>query len=361
MFRLGYAFKNARSSARFDLRRILCCSGKRSLDVILNLSPSGRSLTTFFGSNNKQLEIDDPGNYEIILPPEPPVWGVKHIPVRGVPDHISRPAYAIPGKIVEDSDPYHGEPYAGDGRIKLSSEEERKLRRANSLAKRTLDKASELIRIGISTNEIDAALHEFIIANDAYPSPLRYAGFPKSCCASINNIVVHGIPDDRKLQDGDIVNMDVTVFLDGFHGDTSRTFLVGDVDLTGRQLVQASEEALELGIRQCRPGAPLKSIGATIHSYAKSRNLSISEQFTGHGIGKVFHRPPWILHHHNDEPGIMLPGHCFTIEPALIVGPDPRAWIFPDGWTASTMNGSRSAQAEHTVLITETGVDVLTR
>ncbi|EJD01707.1 methionyl aminopeptidase [Fomitiporia mediterranea MF3/22] len=306
-------------------------------------------------------EIDDHGDYEIILPPDPPVWGVRHIPIRHVSPHILRPSYAQEGKIVDESDRYHGDPYDGDGRIELGSKDEEQLRRASLLAKRTLVKASELVNVGVSTDEIDAALHDFITSNGAYPSPLKYAGFPKSCCTSVNNVAVHGIPDVRRLIDGDIVNIDITVYLDGFHGDTSQTFLVGEVDKIGRDLVAASTEALELGIRECRPGAPFRTIGAAIHSYAKSLNLSVSEQFTGHGIGKVFHRPPWILHHRNDEPGVMLPGHCFTIEPILIIGSDPRAWVFPDGWTASTMKGSRSTQAEHTVLITETGVDVLTR
>ncbi|KAI5121187.1 hypothetical protein M0805_005988 [Coniferiporia weirii] len=321
-----------------------------------------RHLVTF-PSPDDPGEIDDYGNYEIILPAEPPVWGVSHIAVRDVPEHIERPPYALSGRAPSDpdSDRYHGDPYHGDGRIELGSESERRLRRAGALAKRVLKKAGELAKVGVTTNEIDATLHDFIIGNGAYPSPLRYAGFPKSCCTSVNNVVVHGIPDDRKLADGDIVNIDITVFLEGFHGDTSQTFLIGDVDPIGRELVQAASEALDIGIRACGPGVPFKAVGAAIHSFAKSRNLSISEQFTGHGIGTVFHRPPWVLHHRNDEPGTMLPGHCFTIEPALIIGRDPRAWIFPDGWTASTMDGCRSAQAEHMVLVTEAGVDVITR
>jgi len=176
----------------------------------------------------------------------------------------------------------------------------------------------------------------------------------------VNNIVVHGIPDDRPLEDGDIVNVDVTVFSKGFHGDTSRTFLVGSVDPPGRALVHATEEALQAAINICRPGRPFKDIGAVIENVAASRGFSVSSQFTGHGIGKVFHRPPWIVHTRNDEPGIMQPGHCFTIEPCLVQGEDPRAWIFPDGWTASTLNGARSAQAEHMILITNSGANILT-
>ncbi|THH06622.1 hypothetical protein EW145_g3955 [Phellinidium pouzarii] len=235
--------------------------------------------------------------YEIILPPDPPAWGVSHIALRDVPEQIQRPPYAMPGLVISDTDRHFGDPYEGDGRIKLGSDSERRLRRVSALAKRALKKVEDMVKVGVTTNEIDAVLHDFIIENNAYPSPLRYAGFPRSCCTSVNNVVVHGIPDDRELADGDIVNVDITVFSEGFHGDTSKTFLVGNVDHLGRELVQSASEALEIGIRACGPGVPFKAIGAAIYSYTKSRNLSISEQFAGHGIGAVFHRPPWILHH----------------------------------------------------------------
>jgi len=176
----------------------------------------------------------------------------------------------------------------------------------------------------------------------------------------VNNVLVHGIPDDRPLEDGDILNIDVTVYLNGYHGDTSRTFLVGDVDEEGRDLIGVTSEALEAGIAVCGPGKPFKAIGKAIHDFADKRGYSVSSQFTGHGIGEVFHRAPWILHHRNEEPGIMLPGHCFTIEPCLIQGSNPRGWIFPDGWTASTENCARSAQKEHMVLITEHAAEVIT-
>jgi len=173
------------------------------------------------------------------------------------------------------------------------------------------------------------------------------------------NLLVFNL--SRPLENGDIVNIDITVFLDGYHGDTSKTFLVGDVDDQGRDLVNTSLDAVESGIRACGPGRPFKGIGKAIYELALSRGFSVSPQFSGHGIGKVFHRPPWILHDLNEEPGVMLPGHCFTIEPCIIQGSDARGWLFPDGWTTSTENCARSAQEEHMVLITETGVDVLTR
>ncbi|KAG5720470.1 hypothetical protein E4T56_gene4748, partial [Termitomyces sp. T112] len=168
------------------------------------------------------------------------------------------------------------------------------------------------------------------------------------------------LSSSRPLHDGDIINIDVTIYLNGYHGDTSQTFLVGNVDEQGRELVRLTNDALRAGIDACGPGRPFRNIGKAIHELTRNNNYSISTQFTGHGIGTVFHRPPWILHHLNDEPGVMLPGDCFTIEPSLIQGSNPRGWIFPDGWTASTENCARSAQAEHMVLITEHGAEVLT-
>ncbi|KAI0068523.1 Creatinase/aminopeptidase [Artomyces pyxidatus] len=357
------------------------------------LSSSSKSPPQLFFDEASQTY--DFGDYSVILPPDPPVFGVSHIEQRNVPSRISRPPYARNGLSSGSG------PSVGDGRIQLGSVAEERLRRSAKLAKRVLTYAGCLVKDGVTTNDIDLAVHDYIIGESAYPSPLRYSGFPKSCCTSVNNIIVHGIPDEfvqshshepmilshcsRPLQNGDIVNIDVTVYLDGYHGDTSRTFLVGDVDDLGQDLVDATSDALDAGIAACGPGRPFKSIGQAVHKLAAKRGYSVSSEFSGHGIGKVFHRSPWILHHRNDEPGIMLPGHCFTIEPSLIQGPDPHCWIWPDGWTASTevrtpcpisstslirhrapvpaplvKNGARSAQKEHMVLITEHGVDVLT-
>lgn len=167
-------------------------------------------------------------------------------------------------------------------------------------------------KVGATTKVIDAAIHDFIVANSAYPSPLRYQGFPRSCCTSINNIIAHGIPDDRPLHDGDIINIDITVYLNGYHGDTSKTFLVGDVDGRGRELVQVTDEALKRAIAVCGPNRPFKAIGKAIYDSLAQRNYSISEQFTGHGINKVFHCAPWILHHCTSslafEPTLLLIG-----------------------------------------------------
>lgn len=214
--------------------------------------------------------------------------------------------------------------------------------------------------MGVTTNAIDEAVHEFILAHGAYPSPLLYQGYPKACCTSVNNVIVHGIPDDNPLEDGDLINIDVTVYKDGYHGDTSQTFLVGNVDEQGHELVDVTNRCLHAGIAACGPGNLFRNIGKAIHVTIKNRNFSVSPQFSGHGIGPVFHSAPWIPHHRNDEPGIMEPGHCFTVEPAIIQGSNPRGWIFPDGWTASTENCARAAQAEHMVLITPSGAEVLT-
>ncbi|KAI0268082.1 methionyl aminopeptidase [Gloeopeniophorella convolvens] len=302
-----------------------------------------------------RLEAASFGDYSIILPPEPFVFGVSHIAQRPVPSHIQRPPYVA----TSSASPPSGT--LGDGRIQLGSANEQCLRRAAKFAREVLKYAGTLVKVGVTTDTLDAAVHEYIVAHSAYPSPLRYAGFPRACCTSVNNVVVHGIPDDRPLENGDIVNIDITVYLDGYHGDTSSTFLVGNVDDTGKDLVAVTNEALDIGIAECGPGRPFKSIGKAIHDFADKRGYSISSDFTGHGIGQVFHRSPWILHHRNDEPGVMLPGHCFTIEPCLIQGSNPRSWIFPDGWTASTENCARSAQKEHMILITEHGADVITR
>ncbi|KAI0329634.1 methionine aminopeptidase [Cubamyces sp. BRFM 1775] len=306
------------------------------------------------------------GYYDVLLPSEPFVWGTAHILPRPVPPHIRRPPYVpeLQGPEAEaEADGRMAEEGIDATRRKLirDPEDVEKLRRAARLASDVLEFAGSLLQVGRTTDAIDAAVHELVLACGAYPSPLLYKGFPKSCCTSVNNVITHGIPDDRPLQDGDIVNIDITVYLDGFHGDTSRTFLVGDVDDKGRELVQLTDSALEAGIAACGPGRPFKGIGRAIHELLRGKDYCVSPQFSGHGIGREFHRQPWIFHHLNDEPGEMQPGDCFTIEPAIIQGTDPHGWTFPDGWAVSTENCARAAQAEHMVYITEQGAEVLTR
>ncbi|KAF8222446.1 methionine aminopeptidase [Tricholoma matsutake] len=312
-----------------------------------------------FSTHRQQFAGDDFGfgDYSVILPAEPYVFGVSHIIPRNVPPNIARPYYAIAGSS-NDADKFPTD--KDDGKIVLGGEAELRLREAAKLAKKVREHAGKLVHVGITTNTIDASIHDFILSHSAYPSPLHYSQYPRSCCTSVNNIIAHGIPDDRPLENGDIVNIDITIFLNGYHGDTSQTFLVGDVDHQGIELVKKTRQALQVGIQACGPGRRFKGIGKAIHDLIRHHPFSVSSQFTGHGIGTVFHKPPWILHHVNDEPGVMVPGDCFTIEPCLVQGSNPRGWIFPDGWTASTENCARSAQAEHMVLITEDGAEVLT-
>ncbi|KAG7398298.1 Methionine aminopeptidase 1D, chloroplastic/mitochondrial [Phytophthora boehmeriae] len=242
----------------------------------------------------------------------------------------------------------------------LDAEQQQRLRAACALAKEIRDFAKPLCTVGATTEDVDRIVHEEIIRRGAYPSPLNYGGFTKSLCSSVNEIVVHGIPDSRPLEDGDIVNIDISVFLDGFHGDTSQTYLVGQVDEAGRRLVDITNQALEGAIGNCcKPLNRFATIGDYVQTLADKEALGVVREYTGHGIGKEFHCLPFILHNRNEEPGKMLPGMAFTVEPALTEG-SPKIIHWDDGWTVATADGGRSAQAEHTVLITEDGVDILT-
>ncbi|KAM0926969.1 hypothetical protein ACQ4PT_003112 [Festuca glaucescens] len=213
---------------------------------------------------------------------------------------------------------------------------------------------------GITTDEIDKAVHKMIIDNGAYPSPLGYCGFPKSVCTSVNECICHGIPDSCPLEDGDIINIDVTVYLNGYHGDTSATFLCGDVDDEAKKLVQVTKESLDKAISICAPGVEINRIGRTIQDHADKFKYGVVQQFVGHGVGKVFHAEPAVLHYRNNERGRMMLNQTFTIEPMLTIG-STNATIWSDDWTAVTEDGSLSAQFEHTLLITEDGVEILTQ
>ncbi|XP_072953659.1 methionine aminopeptidase 1D, chloroplastic/mitochondrial [Typha angustifolia] len=234
------------------------------------------------------------------------------------------------------------------------------MRASGRLAAQVLEYAGTLVKPGTKTDEIDKAVHEMIINNGAYPSPLGYGGFPKSVCTSVNECICHGIPDSRALEDGDIINIDVTVYLDGYHGDTSATFFCGNVDDEANKLVQVTRECLYNAISICAPGVEFNRIGKTIHNYADKFRFGVVRQFVGHGVGRVFHADPVILHYRNNERGRMLLGQTFTIEPMLTMGStNPVIWA--DDWTAVTEDGSLSAQFEHTILITENGAEILTQ
>ncbi|KAG2179409.1 hypothetical protein INT44_006255 [Umbelopsis vinacea] len=259
---------------------------------------------------------------------------------REVPLEIERPPYAE-----------SGEPTEWEGHIPILDQIGiEKMTRAGDLARRVLDMGGRLCQPGITTDSIDKILHATIVSEGAYPSPLNYMGFPKSVCTSINNVIAHGIPNLRQLKSGDIINIDVTVYLDGYHGDTSATFLVGDVDEPGRALVGCTKEALDLAIAACGPGVPFNEIGRVISvssDCAAKQSFSISEELSGHGIGQNFHCLPLIYHHANDEEGVMETGMAFTIEPILCQG-SAVGIQWPDKWTITTADGGRSAQFEHT-------------
>ncbi|XP_020256746.1 methionine aminopeptidase 1B, chloroplastic [Asparagus officinalis] len=267
-----------------------------------------------------------------------------------VPDHILKPPYVGSNLLPELSKEHQIHDDEGIARMRAAGE----------LAARVLEFAGTMVRPSITTNEIDKAVHNMIIDAGAYPSPLGYGGFPKSVCTSVNECMCHGIPDTRQLQDGDIINIDVTVYLNGYHGDTSKTFLCGNVNENAKRLVKVTEECLERAISVCKDGASFKKIGKRISEHAERFGFGVVERFVGHGVGTVFHSEPIVMHNRNDGPGRMVEGQTFTIEPILTLG-TIECVTWDDGWTTLTADGSLAAQCEHTLLITRTGADILTK
>jgi methionyl aminopeptidase len=234
------------------------------------------------------------------------------------------------------------------------------MRQAGRLAAETLDFVTPHVQPGVATGELDRLCHDFIVSHGAIPAPLNYRGFPKSICTSINHVVCHGIPGDKRLQDGDIVNLDITVIVDGWHGDTSRMFSVGKVGVKAQKLIDVTYEAMMRGIEVVKPGATLGDIGHAIQSYAESHRFSVVRDFCGHGIGKVFHDTPSILHFGRAGEGPQLrEGMFFTVEPMINAG-RPEVKVLDDGWTAVTRDRSLSAQFEHTVAVTADGYEIFT-
>ncbi len=271
-------------------------------------------------------------------------------PMRAVPPTIGRPPYADTGEVRRWAEP----------RVKSPDIVER-MRHAGAMAAEVLRLAGEMVRPGVATDEIDAYVHQLCIERNAYPSPLNYSGYPKSVCTSVNEVICHGIPDSRQLRDGDIVNLDVTCYVGGVHGDTNATFFVGEVDDESRNLVRVAEEAMWRGIEAVVPGRPLSDIGKAIEAAAKPHRYGVVRAFIGHGIGEQFHTDIQVLHYYDQRASmIMRPGMTFTIEPMINVGTWQHKMAFDDGWTAVTADGKRSAQFEHTCLVTDDGVDVLT-
>ncbi len=271
-------------------------------------------------------------------------------PMRLVPQRIVRPEYvgkAAPAKFT--------------GSDVKTAEQVAKIRAAGKIAAQAIQLVGEHCKPGVTTDELDRIGHEFVISQGAYPSTLGYRGYPKSLCSSLNEVICHGIPDDTVLQDGDIINIDITAFKDGFHGDSNVTFLVGDVDPEVKLLVERTHEAMMRGINAALPGRSINIIGRAIETYAKRFNYGVVRDFTGHGVGEAFHSGLVIPHydsapHYNEEIQV---GMVFTIEPMLTLG--THEWdMWSDDWTVVTKDHSITAQFEHTIVITEDGPEILT-
>ena len=234
------------------------------------------------------------------------------------------------------------------------------MRKAGKLAAETLDFITPYVKVGVTTQELDRLCHKFIVDHGAIPAPLGYRGFPKSICTSINHVVCHGIPGDRKLMDGDIVNIDVTVIVDGWHGDTSRMFCVGKVGVRAKKLIEVTYEAMMRGIEVVRPGATLGDIGHAIQSFVEKQGFSVVRDFCGHGLGKIFHCAPNVVHYGKPGQGLALKeGMFFTIEPMINAG-RYEVKILSDDWTAVTRDKSLSAQFEHSLGVTSNGYEIFT-
>ncbi|HEX5048627.1 MAG TPA: type I methionyl aminopeptidase [Gammaproteobacteria bacterium] len=240
-------------------------------------------------------------------------------------------------------------------------EEQEKMRVAGRLAAQVLDMIGSRVRAGVSTDELDRICHDYIVGElEAVPAPLNYRGFPKSICTSVNHVVCHGIPSDRALKNGDIVNLDITVIKDGFHGDTSRMFFVGEPSIIAERLSRVSFEAMWRGIRAIRPGVRLGDVGYAIQSFVEEQRFSVVREYCGHGIGRIFHEDPQVLHYGKPGTGVeLVPGMTITVEPMVNAGKRD-VKLLSDGWTVVTKDHSLSAQWEHTVLITDRGYEVLT-
>ena len=312
----------------------------------------GRNDPCWCGSGKKYKkcheQADQAGGGPPPRVPRRPLQPGRVTPARAVPPAIPRPEYATTGQ-----------PRLSLKDVKGPEELERQ-RRACRAAARVLRVAGEAVAVGITTDALDEIAHAEIVRLGGYPSPLNYRGFPKSICTSVNEVICHGIPDSRPLEDGDIVNLDVTVYLDGMHGDCSATFLVGNVDAEGKRLVRVARECLERGISAVRPGRPVSDIGKAIEAWSTHHGYGVVRSYCGHGIGDGFHTSLQIPHHFDrSAKRMMQEGMTFTIEPMITEG----TWedlLWDDGWTAVTADGRRTAQFEHTLLVTADGAEILT-
>ena len=271
-------------------------------------------------------------------------------PQRRVPPAISRPEYV--GRLAP-------EPFTGSNVPNPQTVD--RIRVASRIAARALLEVGRHITPGVTTDDLDRIGHDFLVGNGAYPSTLGYRGFPKSLCTSVNEVICHGIPDSTALQDGDIVNIDVTAYVDGVHGDTNATFAVGEVDEGSALLIERTRESLARAIKAVAPGRQINVIGRVIEKYARRFGYGVVRDYTGHGVGEAFHTGLVVPHYDAapDHATVIEPGMVFTIEPMLNLG-SPEWGMWDDGWTVATADGSRSAQFEHTLLVTDTGAEILT-
>ncbi|MGH3936253.1 MAG: type I methionyl aminopeptidase [Pseudonocardiaceae bacterium] len=283
------------------------------------------------------------------MPVRTPLRPGRQTPMRSVPARIPRPEYVGKTAPTPSTDPWT-----------QPLEVIEAMRVAGKIAAQALAEGGRAVAPGVTTNDVDSVVHEFLLDHHAYPSTLGYKGFPKSCCTSLNEVICHGIPDTTVIEDGDIVNIDVTAFIGGVHGDTNATFLAGDVSEEDRLLVERTHEAMMRGIRAVRTGRQLNVIGRVIEAYAKRFGYGVVRDFTGHGIGRSFHGGLVVLHY--DEPAVdtvLEQGMTFTIEPMITLGSvDYDLW--PDGWTVTTKDKQRTAQFEHTLVVTADGAEILT-
>jgi methionyl aminopeptidase len=271
-------------------------------------------------------------------------------PMLKVPDHITPTDYYLTGEPVRRDEP-----------LVKSADVIERMRRAGRVAAEVLEVTGAAVAPGVTTDELDVIAHHAYIERGAYPSTLNYHHYPKSICTSVNEVICHGIPDDRPLVDGDIINIDVTAYIGGVHGDCSATYLVGDVDPESRKLVEVTRECRDLGIASVRPGRPISDIGAAIQGHAHAHGYGVVRVFVGHGIGEQFHTVPNVPHYFTESATtLMQPGMTFTIEPMITIG-TWRERVWDNGWTAVTVDGKRTAQFEHTVLVTEDGAEILTQ
>ena len=305
------------------------------------LRPAQRSLS--FWSWSKPPKAD----FELVKP-APQL--LDPFPIEQIPKRILLPPYALTGEVDLSLVPKTAV-------IWEDSEQVARIKAACQLARKVLEVVKSEVGPGVTTEQLDVRAREEILIHGAYPSCRNFHGFPKCISTSVNNVAAHGIPDSRALVAGDILNIDVTVFLNGFHGDCSDTVCVGDVDDHAKKLIKVTEDCVEQAISICRPGEHIRKIGHIIHKTARASQCTTVPLFLGHGIGDFFHGPPDIYHCLNNYPGRLLPGMVFTIEPVVSEG-DRKVKILADGWTAVTLDNSRTAQKEHTVLITDTGVEV---